>query len=59
MHAHMPLIVTLAAALGLSLVLGFAASRLGLPALVGYLLAGIVIGPATPGMGAPVGHTGR
>jgi monovalent cation:H+ antiporter-2, CPA2 family len=49
MHAHMPLIVTLAAAFGLSLLLGFAASRLGLPALVGYLLAGVLLGPHTPG----------
>jgi CPA2 family monovalent cation:H+ antiporter-2 len=49
MHAHMPLIVTLATALGTALVLGFAASRLGLPALVGYLVAGILIGPYTPG----------
>ncbi len=45
----MPLIVTLAAAFGLALVLGFIASRLKLPALVGYLLAGVLIGPHTPG----------
>jgi CPA2 family monovalent cation:H+ antiporter-2 len=43
------LISTIAAALGLALVLGFLAVRLRLPALVGYLLAGIMIGPATPG----------
>ena len=43
------LIVTLAAAFGLALVFGFIAARLRLPALVGYLLAGIAIGPATPG----------
>jgi CPA2 family monovalent cation:H+ antiporter-2 len=49
MHASMPLIVTLAAALGLALVLGFAAARLRLPALVGYLLAGVLLGPYTPG----------
>jgi CPA2 family monovalent cation:H+ antiporter-2 len=49
MHADMPLIVTLAAALGLALVLGFAATRLRLPALVGYLVAGVLIGPHTPG----------
>ncbi|MCA3217153.1 MAG: cation:proton antiporter [Burkholderiales bacterium] len=54
MHVHMPLIVTLAAALGLALVLGFVASRLKLPALVGYLLAGVVIGPHTPGFVADV-----
>ncbi|HEX6156382.1 MAG TPA: cation:proton antiporter, partial [Burkholderiales bacterium] len=55
MHVHMPLIVTLAVALGLSLILGFVASRLGLPALVGYLLAGVLIGPHTPGFVADVG----
>ena len=50
-----PLITTIAAALGLALVLGFVAVRLKLPALVGYLLAGVVIGPATPGFVADVG----
>nr|MCU0950519.1 cation:proton antiporter [Burkholderiaceae bacterium] len=54
MHTHMPLIVTLAAALGLSLLLGFAAARMKLPALVGYLLAGVIIGPHTPGYVADV-----
>jgi len=43
------LITTLAAGFGLALVFGFVAARLGLPALVGYLIAGIAIGPATPG----------
>src|SRR5690606_9290084 len=49
MHHELPLITTIAAALGLALVLGFVAARLRLPALVGYLVAGIVIGPFTPG----------
>ena len=48
------LITTIAAALGLALVMGFVASRLKLPPLVGYLIAGIVIGPATPGFVADV-----
>ncbi|RYF75337.1 MAG: Kef family K(+) transporter [Comamonadaceae bacterium] len=43
------LINTVAAGLGLALVLGFVAARLRLPALVGYLLAGVIIGPFTPG----------
>ncbi|RZJ11834.1 MAG: sodium:proton antiporter [Acidovorax sp.] len=43
------LIHTIAAALGLALALGFVATRLRLPALVGYLLTGVVIGPFTPG----------
>jgi CPA2 family monovalent cation:H+ antiporter-2 len=46
---NIPLISTIAAALGLALVFGFFAARLKLPALVGYLLAGVVIGPFTPG----------
>jgi CPA2 family monovalent cation:H+ antiporter-2 len=54
MHHSVPLITTIAAALGLALVLGFAAVRLRLPALVGYLVAGILIGPATPGFVADV-----
>jgi CPA2 family monovalent cation:H+ antiporter-2 len=49
-----PLITTIAAALGLALILGVVAARLKLPALVGYLLAGIAIGPATPGFVADV-----
>jgi CPA2 family monovalent cation:H+ antiporter-2 len=49
MPHHVPLIATIAAALGLALVFGFIAARLRLPALVGYLLAGVLIGPHTPG----------
>lgn len=53
--AHsVPLIATLAAAFGLALLLGFLATRIRLPPLVGYLLAGILIGPATPGFVADV-----
>ena len=44
-----PLVNTLASALGLALILGFLANRLKLPTLVGYILAGILIGPFTPG----------
>ncbi len=53
------LITTIAAAFGLALVLGFLAARLGLPALVGYLLAGIVIGPSTPGFVADQAIAGQ
>ncbi|MCW8841507.1 MAG: Kef family K(+) transporter [Gammaproteobacteria bacterium] len=55
MPHSVPLISTIAAAFGFALVLGFIATRLRLPALVGYLLAGIVIGPHTPGFAADVG----
>jgi monovalent cation:H+ antiporter-2, CPA2 family len=46
---NVTLITTIAAALGLALIMGFIAARLKLPVLVGYLIAGIIIGPATPG----------
>ena len=42
-------LTTLAAALGMAVVLGVLAARLKLPALLGYLVACIVIGQATPG----------
>jgi CPA2 family monovalent cation:H+ antiporter-2 len=44
-----PLIATIAVGLGLAFVLGLAAHRVRLPPIVGYLVAGIVIGPFTPG----------
>ena len=46
--AH-PLISTIVIALALAWVLGSVAHRLRLPPLVGYLIAGVLIGPATPG----------
>ena len=53
------LITTIAAGLGLALVTGLMATRIGLPPLVGYLVAGIVIGPATPGFVADVELTSQ
>ena len=55
MEHNIPLITILAGGFGLALVFGFLAEKLKLPALVGYLLAGILIGPATPGFTADVG----
>jgi K+:H+ antiporter len=46
------LIVTLAFGFVAAFVFGFIAARLRLPPLVGYLMAGILIGPHTPGMTA-------
>jgi CPA2 family monovalent cation:H+ antiporter-2 len=46
---HTPLITMLVVGLGLAFVLGAVANRLRLSPLVGYLVAGIVIGPFTPG----------
>ena len=43
------LIATIAVGLAFAFVGGFAAARLGLPPLIGYLLAGIAVGPFTPG----------
>src|SRR5690606_27129747 len=44
-----PLIAILSVGFGLAFVLGFVAQKLRLPPLVGYLLAGLAIGPFTPG----------
>jgi CPA2 family monovalent cation:H+ antiporter-2 len=49
------LIATLAAGFALAMLFGYAAQRLRMPPLVGYLVAGILIGPATPGFVADVG----
>lgn len=46
---HTPLIAILVASLGLAFVLGTLANRLRLPPLAGYLVAGVLIGPFTPG----------
>jgi monovalent cation:H+ antiporter-2, CPA2 family len=43
------LISTIAVGLALAFAGGFAAVRLGVPPIVGYLLAGVAIGPFTPG----------
>ncbi len=48
MH-DLTLIVTLAGGLAFALLLGTLTRRLGLSTLVGYMLAGIVVGPNTPG----------
>jgi monovalent cation:H+ antiporter-2, CPA2 family len=49
MPHHAPLISTIVVALALAWALGALANRFKLPPLVGYLLAGIAIGPFTPG----------
>lgn len=48
------LILTLTAALGAALMLGLVTHRLKLSPIVGYLIAGVLIGPFTPGF---VAHT--
>jgi monovalent cation:H+ antiporter-2, CPA2 family len=49
MHANIDLILTLTGGLAAALALGYVTHRLGLSPIVGYLLAGIVVGPNTPG----------
>ena len=49
MPDHTPLISTIVAGLVLAFVLGAFANRLRISPLVGYLLAGVLIGPFTPG----------
>jgi CPA2 family monovalent cation:H+ antiporter-2 len=49
MEHSLSLITTIVAGFGIALVLGLIVERLRTPALVGYLIAGILIGPATPG----------
>jgi len=49
------LIATIAAGFGLAMIFGLIAVRLRMPPLVGYLMAGIVISPTTPGFVADIG----
>ena len=49
MHHEIALISTIAIGLVYALIGGYIASRLRLPPLVGYLLAGVAVGPFTPG----------
>lgn len=51
---HNGLITTLVAAIVLAFVLGFAASRLRLAPIVGYIAAGFLVGPYSPGFTANV-----
>jgi monovalent cation:H+ antiporter-2, CPA2 family len=49
MHHETVLIATIAMSFVLAFGFGFVAARLGLPPLIGYLVAGIAVGPFTPG----------
>src|SRR5262245_42679765 len=53
MH-ELPLLINIAVALVLAFVGGLIARRVGLPTIVGYMLAGISIGPFTPGFAGDV-----
>jgi monovalent cation:H+ antiporter-2, CPA2 family len=55
MPAHTEVIATIAISLGVAFVFGLIAARLRLPPIVGYLLAGVAVGPFTPGFLADTG----
>src|SRR5450830_1813463 len=55
MPHHTPLIATIVCGLVLAFIFGTLANRLRMPPLIGYLLAGILVGPYTPGFVAD-GH---
>lgn len=55
MH-DLPILINITLALVVAFFGGIAARRIGLPTIVGYLLAGIIIGPFTPGFVGDV-HT--
>lgn len=59
MPHNVSLIALIAAGLGLAMIFGLIASRLRVPPLVGYLLAGVMIGPGTPGFVADVALAGQ
>ncbi|MDC5332847.1 cation:proton antiporter [Acinetobacter baumannii] len=48
------LIILLAVGFGVALFFGYIAARLRLPPLIGYLIAGIIISPNTPGVEADI-----
>ena len=49
---HLDLILTLTSGLAVALAFGYLTHRLGLSPIVGYLLAGLAVGPHTPGFAA-------
>jgi monovalent cation:H+ antiporter-2, CPA2 family len=54
-----PLIATIVVGLGLAFALGLVAQRLRISPLVGYLLAGVAVGPFTPGFVADAALAGE
>ena len=50
MHHATPLITTIVGGLVLAFILGMLANKLRISPLVGYLLAGVLAGPFTPGL---------
>jgi CPA2 family monovalent cation:H+ antiporter-2 len=56
MHHNLDLILTLTGGLAAALALGYVTHRLGLSPIVGYLLAGVAVGPNTPSFVADRHH---
>lgn len=54
MHANLQVVVILAIGFSLASLFAFIAQRLRLPSILGYLLAGYVIGPYSPGFVADI-----
>jgi len=54
-HEHVPLIATIAVGIALAFIGGMVATKARLSPIVGYLLAGIAVGPFTPGFVADAG----
>lgn len=59
MPHDVPLIATMAVGLGVAFLGGFVATRLRLPLILGYLLAGVAVGPFTPGFVADASLAGQ
>ncbi|HEU6455429.1 MAG TPA: YbaL family putative K(+) efflux transporter [Roseateles sp.] len=59
MPHHTPLIATIVGAIVIAFVFGALAQRMRLPPLIGYLLAGVAVGPFTPGFVADQGLAGE
>ncbi|OWV71623.1 cation transporter [Rhizobium sp. R634] len=59
MHQEVGLIATVAVSFVFAAILGYGADRLRLPPLVGYLMAGILMGPFTPGFVADTALAGQ
>jgi CPA2 family monovalent cation:H+ antiporter-2 len=59
LHHDVSLIATVSLGLVLAFGFGFVAIRIGLPPLVGYLLAGVALGPFTPGLTADSALAGQ
>ncbi|MEZ5780769.1 MAG: cation:proton antiporter [Rhizobiaceae bacterium] len=59
MHQDTSLIAMIATGFVLAAIFGYVADRLRLPTLVGYLIAGMFLGPFTPGLVADISIAGQ